>query len=105
MNSVTSIINPNKFSKTLSPYAGYICAIIAAAIYGAMAVLAKKIATDFASPMVATSFSLLFGFVITAIILARTRSLMEPMLKKNPGYSYWVLAVLQHSESPVGTWP
>ena len=71
MNSVTSIIDPNKFSKTLAPYAGYICAIIAAAIYGAMAVLAKKIATDFASPMVATSFSLLFGFLITAAIFGK----------------------------------
>jgi drug/metabolite transporter (DMT)-like permease len=71
MNPVTHIFDFNRLYKSFAPYAGYFCAISAAAIYGAMAVLAKKIATDFASPMVASSFSLLFGFLITAAIFGK----------------------------------
>ena len=71
-------MNP-KFSSTyssfaegkLKPYAGYFCGLAAAAIYGGMAVLGKKIATDLASPLVATSFSLFFGLLITAVLFGR----------------------------------
>ena len=55
----------------LKPYAGYFCGLAAAAIYGGMAVLGKKIATDLASPLIATSFSLLFGLLITGVLFGR----------------------------------
>ena len=57
--------------RDMTQYSGYIFAICAAAIYGLMAVLGKMITTEFASPMIVSGFSLLFGLMITGVIFGR----------------------------------
>ena len=48
---------------------GYLAALGAAFCYGALALVARKIVTDFSPPLVATAFSLLIGTVIlTAMV-------------------------------------
>jgi len=71
MNYSVKIIGDVARSPRLRPYIGYVCGIAAAAIYGGMAVLGKKIATDFSSPLVASSFSLFFGLIITGLLFGQ----------------------------------
>ena len=71
MNYSIKVLSDVIASPKLKPYLGYLCGIAAAAIYGSMAVLGKKIATDFSSPLVASSFSLLFGLIITGLLFGR----------------------------------
>lgn len=54
---------------------GYSAAIGAAACYGTLAVLGRKIATDIAPPLVANSFSMILGtIVLTAIFQSQIRT-------------------------------
>jgi drug/metabolite transporter (DMT)-like permease len=50
---------------------GAMYGIIAALMYGISAVLGKKVTSDLASPLVTTGFSLLFGLILTSIIMGR----------------------------------
>ena len=50
---------------------GYLAALGAAFCYGSLALVARKITTDYAPPMVATAFSMLFGTVILGAIVHR----------------------------------
>ncbi len=47
---------------------GYLAALGAAAAYGVVAVIARKIVIDFAPPLVGTAFSLLFGTIVVLIL-------------------------------------
>tara|TARA_B100001142_G_scaffold114444_1_gene116579 strand:- start:2205 stop:2681 length:477 start_codon:yes stop_codon:yes gene_type:complete len=61
---------PNKINIPDSKYQlfGYIASLAAAASYGVSANLAKAIVNDIAAPLIATSFALLFGFLILTTI-------------------------------------
>ena len=50
---------------------GYIFALSAAFCYGSSALIARKIVTDYSSPMVATAFSLTMGTIIIAALFHR----------------------------------
>lgn len=47
---------------------GYGAALAAAACYGTLAVLGRKIVSDIAPPMVATAFSMIFGMLIVGFV-------------------------------------
>ena len=68
-------------------YNGYIFAVCAAAIYGLMAVLGKMITTEFASPMIVSGFSLLFGLLITGAIFGKN-SVSNLSVSPMSGYLY-----------------
>ena len=50
---------------------GYMAALGAAASYGSISLVARKIVTDYASPMVGTAFSMLIGTIIVAAMFHR----------------------------------
>ena len=50
---------------------GSVAALAAAFCYGAGALVARKVVSDFASPMVGTAFSMLFGTLIVAALFHR----------------------------------
>ena len=52
-------------------YFGYAASFIAAFAYGSVAVLGKKVTTEFASPLVVSAFSLLFGTALMSIVFAQ----------------------------------
>ena len=68
-------------------YSGYIFAVCAAAIYGLMAVLGKMITTEYASPMIVSGFSLLFGLLITGVIFGKN-SVSNLSISPLSGYLY-----------------
>ena len=49
-------------------FVGYLASLGAAICYGSVAVVGRKIVTEFAPPMVATSFSMMFGTVVVAMM-------------------------------------
>ena len=49
-------------------FIGYMSSLAAALCYGSVAVVGRKIVTDFAPPMVATSFSMMFGTAAVALM-------------------------------------
>lgn len=88
---------------------GYASALAAAACYGTLAVLGKKVVSDIAPPLVATSFSMIMGTVILIIIFQqqiRTDLAVKPALKgwifvtlaggsATWGVTFWYLALSQ----------
>ncbi len=50
---------------------GYGASLLAAIAYGSVAVVGKKIVIDFAPPLVATSFSMIFGTIILFVLFHR----------------------------------
>ena len=85
---------------------GYLAALGAAFCYGSLALVARKITTDYAPPMVATAFSILFGTVILGAMVHRhalddiTRSPRRGWLMvalagcaSTWGVSFWFLAL------------
>ena len=50
---------------------GYGASLLAAIAYGSVAVVGRKIVSDFAPPLVATSFSMIFGTIILFAIFHR----------------------------------
>ena len=90
---------------------GYLAGVGAAFCYGSLALLAKKIVTDFAPPLVATAFSLLFGAIILGILVHRHAIVDLPVAPKRAwlmvalagvastwGVTFWFLAL---DKSPV----
>ncbi len=64
---------------------GYAASLGAAVCYGSVAVVGRKIVSDFASPIVATSFSMMFG---TAIVLALFGRHVNTDMKGAPGRAW-----------------
>ncbi len=54
---------------------GYTSALAAALCYAATTVLARKIVVDFAPPIAASAFAMLFGTIIMAVFFARSTSM------------------------------
>ena len=90
---------------------GYTAALGAAFSYGAVSIVARKIVEDYASPMVGTAFSLLFGTLILGAIFHRhvaADAVVAPQrawlmlalagCAATWGVSFWFLAF---SEAPV----
>ena len=50
---------------------GYLAALGAAFCYGSVTLVARKIVTEFAPPMVGTAFSMLFGTIILGLLVHR----------------------------------
>ena len=50
---------------------GYGASLLAAIAYGSVAVVGRKIVSDFAPPLVATSFSMIFGTIILFALFHR----------------------------------
>ena len=92
-------------------FLGYLSSLGAAICYGSVAVVGRKIVTDFAPPMVATSFSMMFG---TAVVATMFHGRLVADLATAPrrawlfaglagctsawGVSFWYLAL---NEAPV----
>ena len=102
---------------------GYGASLLAAIAYGSVAVVGRKIVTDFAPPLVATSFSMIFGTMILFALFHR--QFASDIAAKTPkrawlfvalaggsatwGVTFWFLAL---KEAPVvlvaplaGTYP
>ena len=91
---------------------GYLASFGAALCYGSVALVARKIVNDYAPPMVATSFSMIFGTIMVAALFHRQvgadvragvsgRSLLFvglAGLASAWGVSFWYLAL---NEAPV----
>ena len=90
---------------------GYFAGFGAAACYGSLTLVGRKIVTDFAPPLVATGFSMLFGAMILGILVHRHAIVDLPLAPKRGwlmvvlagcastwGVSFWFLAL---KESPV----
>lgn len=82
---------------------GYLAALGAAMSYGTVAVVARKIVTEFAPPVVGTAFSLMFGMIIIAVIFRRQA--IEDYARRPPrrGWLYVALAGLAATWG-VGFW-
>ena len=85
---------------------GYLAALGAAFCYGSVTLVARKIVTDFAPPMVGTAFSMLFGTVILGLLVHRHAIVDVPRatrrgllmvglagLASTFGVSFWFLAL------------
>lgn len=70
---------------------GYAAALGASLSYGAVSVIGRKIVGDFAPPLVATSFSLLFGTVLMAAVFHRQASVEVARVPRR-AWAYIVLA-------------
>ena len=93
-------------------FLGYLASFGAAFCYGSVALIGRKIVSDFAPPMVATAFSMTFGMVIVGLIFHR--HVLQDVRSRPPfrswlfialaggasawGVSFWYLAL---SEAPV----
>ncbi len=90
---------------------GYATALGAAVAYGSVAVIGRKIVNDFSSPMIATSFSMVFGTLIVAAMFHKHAALDLQRAPKRAwlfvalaglsatwGVSFWFLAL---NEAPV----
>lgn len=88
---------------------GYGSALAAAACYGTLAVIGKKVVSDITPPLVATSFSMIIGtFILAAIFQQNIRKdlVVRPALKgwifvslaggaATWGVTFWFLALSQ----------
>ena len=54
-----------------SVWIGYVAGLSAALSYGVAQTLGKHITTEYAAPLVATAFALLFGFIYVSIMFSR----------------------------------
>ena len=90
---------------------GYVAGVGAAACYGSITLVAKKIVTDYAPPLVGTAFSMLFGAIILGILVHRHAIVDLPLAPRQAwlmvalagcastwGVTFWFLAL---NESPV----
>lgn len=64
---------------------GYVSAIGAAIAYGASQTIGKHVTTEYAPPLVATAFALLFGFVYISLMFHRH---ILPDVHKSPGRGF-----------------
>lgn len=78
---------------------GYAAAIGAAACYGTLAVLGRKIATDIAPPLVANSFSMILGTLVLTIIF---QSHIRSDFKVRPQKRGWLFVALAGCASTWG---
>ena len=78
---------------------GYAAAIGAAACYGTLAVLGRKIATDIAPPLVANSFSMILGTLVLTLIF---QSHFRTDFKVRPEKRGWVFVALAGCASTWG---
>lgn len=78
---------------------GYSAAIGAAACYGTLAVLGRKIATDIAPPLVANSFSMILG---TLVLMAIFQSHIRRDFKVRPAKRGWLFVALAGCASTWG---
>ena len=78
---------------------GYAAAIGAAACYGTLAVLGRKIATDIAPPLVANSFSMILGTLVLTIIF---QSHIRTDFKVRPQKKGWIFVALAGCASTWG---
>ena len=78
---------------------GYGAAIGAAACYGVLAVLGRKIATDIAPPLVANSFSMILG---TLVLIAIFQSHIRADFRVRPSKKGWLFVALAGCASTWG---
>ncbi len=78
---------------------GYAAAIGAAACYGTLAVLGRKIATDIAPPLVANSFSMILGTLVLAAIF---QSQIRSDFRVRPSRKGWLFVALAGCASTWG---
>ena len=78
---------------------GYCAALGAAACYGTLAVLGRKIATDIAPPLVANSFSMILGTLVLAIIF---QSQIRTDFGVRPSKKGWIFVALAGCASTWG---
>ena len=78
---------------------GYAAAIGAAACYGTLAVLGRKIATDVAPPLVANSFSMILGTLVLAAIF---QSQIRTDFRVRPSRKGWLFVALAGCASTWG---
>lgn len=78
---------------------GYGAAIGAAACYGALAVLGRKIALDIAPPLVANTFSMILG---TLVLFAIFQSQIRADYKVRPSRKGWLFVALAGCASTWG---
>ena len=78
---------------------GYGAAIGAAACYGTLAVLGRKIATDIAPPLVANSFSMILGTLVLAAIF---QSHIRTDFSARPSKRGWLFVALAGCASTWG---
>ena len=68
---------------------GYLAALGAAASYGSVTLVARKIVTDYSSPLVGTAFSLLIGTLIVGALFHRDVAADAP---RAPGRAWLLVA-------------
>ena len=78
---------------------GYGAAIGAAACYGTLAVLGRKIATDIAPPLVANSFSMILG---TLVLIAIFQGQIRTDFRVRPEKKGWLFVALAGCASTWG---
>jgi len=78
---------------------GYGAAIGAAACYGTLAVLGRKIATDIAPPLIANSFSMILG---TLVLIAIFQSQIRSDFKTHSPKKGWLFVALAGCASTWG---
>ena len=78
---------------------GYAAAIGAAACYGTLAVLGRKIATDIAPPLVANSFSMILGTLVLAAVF---QSHIRTDFRVRPSKKGWLFVALAGCASTWG---
>ncbi|MCY3543661.1 MAG: EamA family transporter [Chloroflexi bacterium] len=78
---------------------GYAAAIGAAACYGALAVLGRKIALDIAPPLVANTFSMILG---TLVLFAIFQSQIRADYRVRPSRKGWLFVALAGCASTWG---
>jgi len=77
---------------------GYLSALSAGFCYGLSSIIARKIVSDFSSPIVATAFSLTFGAVILGVLFHRQ---IITDLARAPMRS-WLLLALSGASATLG---
>ena len=78
---------------------GYAAALGAAACYGTLAVLGRKIATDIAPPLVANSFSMILGTLVLTLVF---QSHIRRDFKVRPQKRGWLFVALAGCASTWG---
>ena len=78
---------------------GYGAAIGAAACYGTLAVLGRKIATDIAPPLVANSFSMILGTLVLMVVF---QSQIRADFRVRPSKKGWLFVALAGCASTWG---
>lgn len=90
------MIPANSYKRSI--FLGYAAALGAAASYGSVTLVARKIVTDYSSPLVATAFSLIIGTVIVGGIFHRDILIDTPRAPKRA----WVFVILSGCASTWG---